>query len=482
VTREWTVPKRFSIRSDVAARDRETEMPAIVPEVLSSPGQSLDASARERLASHFGHNFSQVRVHTDQRAIESARALNADAYTFHEDIVFGSNQYAPETAGGLRLLAHELAHTVQQGPSRYLSVGHLEVSHPTDAAEREADTASEGVNEGRVATRAFGATARHDVIHRQLAQTGLGKAAQSAAIQQTYRELNGLEIGALLHKLSEMKQSGTFDRLFGNFDMAVGIHRTRLFMAMKAVELQGKITRDSFAAVFAAQMERIKEVDQRARILDFLGRSAAPETTTTTPKTCETPKGPGQHPKTVSETLVRRWMGKQAKEGDPGEGCVETPYVAGVHEHVCTIGYGSQIPDCPIVSKSTGQPLTKEQRKAAKVADLKCACEGRRIDCASGAAEKQLRGKAAAATTHVHEVVPVDLSQAQFDALVDITLHRGHLPAELLEPIKKYWCTPEGRDHVRNIYLKTAVTPARFKEAFEKRRQFRVWPPSSEEK
>ena len=64
---------------------------------------------------------------------------------------------------------------------------------------------------------------------------------------------------------------------------------------------------------------------------------------------------------------------------------------------------------------------------------------------------------------HVHKVVPVDLSQDEFDALVDITLHVGHIPSELLDAIKKYWCTDAGKDYVRSIYLKTALTRPRSK-------------------
>ena len=62
-----------------------------------------------------GHDFSQVRVHTDRRAAESARAVNALAYTVGRDVVFGEGQYSPRTHSGQKLLAHELTHTIQQG-------------------------------------------------------------------------------------------------------------------------------------------------------------------------------------------------------------------------------------------------------------------------------------------------------------------------------------------------------------------------------
>lgn len=70
------------------------------------------------MESRFGHDFGHVRVHTDSAAIESARTVNAVAYTVGQDIVFGAGQYAPGSDRGRRLLAHELVHTVQQNPER----------------------------------------------------------------------------------------------------------------------------------------------------------------------------------------------------------------------------------------------------------------------------------------------------------------------------------------------------------------------------
>ena len=69
----------------------------------------------------FERDFSQVRVHADAHAAESAQAVQALAYTVGSDIVFGAGQYAPATTAGQRLLAHELTHVVQQGASQTLS-------------------------------------------------------------------------------------------------------------------------------------------------------------------------------------------------------------------------------------------------------------------------------------------------------------------------------------------------------------------------
>jgi hypothetical protein len=92
----------------------QSPIPPIVQDVLRSPGQPLDPATRAFMEPGFGHDFSRVRVHADPKAAQSTRALNALAYTVGQDLVFGAGQYAPETYTGKRLIAHELAHVLQQ--------------------------------------------------------------------------------------------------------------------------------------------------------------------------------------------------------------------------------------------------------------------------------------------------------------------------------------------------------------------------------
>lgn len=98
-------------------------------------GQPLDRTFRTTMEQRFGHDFSGVRVHTGGDADRSARAVDARAFTLGRDIVFRSGSYAPHSSQGRRLLTHELTHVVQH--SRAQS-GAAHVSHPHDAAEREA--------------------------------------------------------------------------------------------------------------------------------------------------------------------------------------------------------------------------------------------------------------------------------------------------------------------------------------------------------
>ncbi|MFZ1218000.1 MAG: DUF4157 domain-containing protein [Chthoniobacterales bacterium] len=88
--------------------------PASVDQVLSSPGRPLEPQLRSDMESRFGHDFSRVRLHSSAAAEDSAREVNAQAYTAGHNIVFGSGRFAPETRKGRRLLAHELTHVVQQ--------------------------------------------------------------------------------------------------------------------------------------------------------------------------------------------------------------------------------------------------------------------------------------------------------------------------------------------------------------------------------
>jgi hypothetical protein len=90
--------------------------PPIVHEVLRSPGQPLDSATRSFMEPRFGHDFSRVRVHTDSRAAESSRSVNALAYTVGNNIVFDHSRFS-SSQDGRRLLAHELAHVIQQSGS-----------------------------------------------------------------------------------------------------------------------------------------------------------------------------------------------------------------------------------------------------------------------------------------------------------------------------------------------------------------------------
>jgi hypothetical protein len=210
--------QRKPLHSGLTTQDSET-IPPIVHEVLRSPGQSLDVATRNFFEPRFGHDFSQVRVnsgmpmaysnltmndpgdeyerdtekvlkqaledttsraekkiqppveydfsqvriHTDVKAAESAQAINARAYTVGRDIVFGAGQYSPHSTQGRRLLAHELAHVVQQ--KNQVASGAYTLLAAGNSAERDAEDAERSVENARVPQ-----------IAHQISSTQIGRA------------------------------------------------------------------------------------------------------------------------------------------------------------------------------------------------------------------------------------------------------------------------------------------------------------------
>ena len=128
------------------------EVPPIVHEVLRSPGQSLDGSTRAFFEARFGHDFSQVRIHADPQAAESARSIYARAYTVGQHIVLADGGQ-PSGGDSQQLLAHELAHVVQQ--SRGGAAPELTASAPH---EQEARAAAAAIAMGLPSVRVSGAT------------------------------------------------------------------------------------------------------------------------------------------------------------------------------------------------------------------------------------------------------------------------------------------------------------------------------------
>jgi hypothetical protein len=123
-----------------ALSPQPSDVPPIVHEVLRSPGQPLDAATRAFMEPRFGHDFSGVRVHTDVKAAESARAVNALAYTVGREVVFGADQYAPQTGVGQQLMAHELTHVMQSKGTARDGVGPYTIDPPQSVFEREAES------------------------------------------------------------------------------------------------------------------------------------------------------------------------------------------------------------------------------------------------------------------------------------------------------------------------------------------------------
>jgi hypothetical protein len=132
-------------------RGPNAERSKVLGVISSGHGRPLDGPARRLMETGFGADFGSVRVHTGPAATESAKSVDAHAYTVGEDVVFRDGLYRPDTEAGRRMLAHELAHVVQQrrGPVPGTPApGGIRISDPRDPFEQDADRIARRVTAG----------------------------------------------------------------------------------------------------------------------------------------------------------------------------------------------------------------------------------------------------------------------------------------------------------------------------------------------
>jgi hypothetical protein len=194
-----------STRLDLAGPDGEIAAPSPVHAALRTPGQPLGATARSALEERFGHDFSGVRIHAGGASAEAARSIGATAFTLGSDIVLGVDRTALQDKAGQRLLAHELAHVVQQGGSPASAT--LRRDGPPDPPLKEAkkEDATEAVT-GGLKTVADQATKSEPLKNYGLALakqyalpiwTRMGTGDKVAAVG-TAAAMYGLGVGSLL--------------------------------------------------------------------------------------------------------------------------------------------------------------------------------------------------------------------------------------------------------------------------------------------
>lgn len=153
--------------------------------VNSGGGSALAPDVRAEMQGRLGHDFGDVRVHNDTQAHESARSVNAHAYTVGSNVVFQRDKYDPSSAEGKTMLAHELTHVVQQrsGPVDGSSAGGgIKVSDPSDRFEREAAATADRVMSAPTPVTAAGPSPHAAALQRQeeSEQTAQGVFAQRA--------------------------------------------------------------------------------------------------------------------------------------------------------------------------------------------------------------------------------------------------------------------------------------------------------------
>jgi hypothetical protein len=180
-------------------------VPSIVQGALASPGQPLDAATRTFMEPRFGYDFSQVRVHADGQAAESSKAVNALAYTVGQDVVFGSGKYDPVSSAGRRLLAHELAHVVQQSGGLISAVQTNASPSAYDRHELAAETAAGRIADGQSA----GLTGAGAAPGLQLAEDPAQPGVQPDTCEQFENDQESFSIEAAKHFLDEVDPSAS---------------------------------------------------------------------------------------------------------------------------------------------------------------------------------------------------------------------------------------------------------------------------------
>ncbi len=218
-------------------------VPPIVHDVLSSSGKPLDAGTRAFMEPRFGHDFSQVRVHTGERAAESAQAVNALAYTVGRDVVFGTGQFTSATTEGQRLLAHELTHVVQQANRLQQTV---KINQPGDQYEKEADHAALAINQ----RMPFSVSRQGNMgLMRQPSAGG-------AKVDPDVAELK-MKVGVLV----KTNFDGDYQKAFDHYDADHngGVDSNEIKNLLKDADVGNRVTRGTWASRILERLDTNKD-------------------------------------------------------------------------------------------------------------------------------------------------------------------------------------------------------------------------------
>ena len=194
----------------------EEQEPSLVKDVVGSGGGSpLDRDTRGFMESRLGADFSDVRVHTDGKATESARSVQAYAYTVGNDVVFQSDKFAPDSDSGQRMLAHELTHVVQQrsGPvDGTPAAGGIKISHPSDSFEQAAESTADRVMSSQaVPTPMTGATSSVQRAAPEEEEPVQGSFVQRAAAPEEDEAVDDSVQGAFVQRAATEEEEAPAD-------------------------------------------------------------------------------------------------------------------------------------------------------------------------------------------------------------------------------------------------------------------------------
>lgn len=287
-------------RREPSGRPEKTDVAA----AAGRPGSELQPGMRERFGRQFGADFSMVRVHTDPAAAASAVQVGAAAYTVGTDIVAGP-RFDPHTAAGQRLLAHELAHVVQQ--SQQSTQG----TAVPDALERDADQAAEAALAGRAAPiRAASGPA----VQRQAAADPFD------ALRTPQKTVTAAEAKAMLDHYEKLPEHGR-DAIVQAFHHpgVLGSDLSRWLAALDGKELE---RRRALVSDIAERVQRLTVEGQTGKNLAQLAEAQAAfmrkgETQLAEKEATTEAKKSGQPPKPVTPADLARVHKEEAERTSP---------------------------------------------------------------------------------------------------------------------------------------------------------------------
>lgn len=302
---------------------RPAAVPSIVHEVLDTPGEPLDSATRSFMEPRFGHDFSQVRVHATPGAATSAAAVQARAYTVGQHIVLGAGSPSRGSLSGRLLLAHELAHVVQQSGGRG-AAPEVSPSAPHEADARAAAQAVATGGEARVASRTGIGLARQAVNEMQgvvmvagdLVEETLGLVTRNtgeieealatirdmggekgATADRLLREIEGSDL-AERHRHLRQAQEAAAD--FVRDRLRSSSRGNRLTTILEALRWEA-LGQDERAARAREHLNRIERLRERVRQLDEARRAAqAPPKFQAPPDSARKVKSPPKEPKKLA--------------------------------------------------------------------------------------------------------------------------------------------------------------------------------------
>jgi hypothetical protein len=241
--------------------------PASVDSVLSSPGSPLESGLEQDMGQRFGHDFSRVRVHTDAAAARSAREVNANAYTVGHNIVFGVGKYQPHNDEGKQLLAHELAHVLQQNPKTNAtgpSTNFSNETHPVirrKAADPEVVPLSPASAPAPAPAPTFASSLDYDSITEELrkAMAGLGTDEEAVyfALNRLKRDPEAIQL--LKNRYKKKYKVELLDEIHDEFS------GTELEYALQLLNVGKNDSSQDIAKAAPASREEWRKAAQRLR-------------------------------------------------------------------------------------------------------------------------------------------------------------------------------------------------------------------------